>query len=118
MQHPDPVEFYKKEIDRLNRILHEKNILLDLLGYVWCSGGCDTGVHRYHPTLELTEEQVQMIERNTQRLRQWFDNNRCHKAQETNTQTKHCTTCNVDKCTQHPQYQPPDLAGKKEEMKK
>jgi len=64
---------YKKQIKELNDILHHKNLLLDSLGYVWCSGGCDKGIFRYSENT-LTEEQLLLVERNTKRLRQWYNN--------------------------------------------
>ena len=53
----------------------ERNRALDALHYVWCSGGCEGGVHRYGGTPDdVTEEVVAEAERNTQRLRQWYVN--------------------------------------------
>lgn len=61
------------EVQHLNEVLRRKNIALDALHYVWCDGGCETGTHRYVPG-EITEEIVLAAERNTARLRRWFDN--------------------------------------------
>ena len=55
--------------------LHEKNLKLDALHYVWCSGGCNGGVHRWSENT-ITEEIVLEAERNTKRLREWYE---CHK---------------------------------------
>jgi hypothetical protein len=46
---------------------HKRNIELDALHYVWCNGGCPTGVHRYTPQ-PLTEEIVYAAINNTNRL--------------------------------------------------
>ena len=73
-----------KELRRQIRIkddsLHAKNLELDALHYVWCSGGCARGVHRWTKE-QLTEEIVQKAELNAKRLRQWIEN---HKYRERN----------------------------------
>ena len=61
------------EITRLNDALHRKNVQLDALHFVWCDGGCASGVHRYDHG-ELTEEIVVEAERNARRLRAWWSN--------------------------------------------
>lgn len=35
------------EVTELQEVLHAKNLQLDALHYVWCSGGCDGGMHRW-----------------------------------------------------------------------
>ena len=74
-------EEYKQEIEKLGKIildlnekLHQKNIELDSLYWVWCSGGCGGGVHRYKHSETLTEEIVKRAEWNTKRLRTWWTN--------------------------------------------
>jgi len=67
-------------------VLHEKNELLDALGYVWCDGGCETGMFRFTEPpeasfMKLTERQVSAVERNTIRLRNWFESRRCRESQ-------------------------------------
>jgi len=62
----------KREVSYKDDCLHLKNIELDALHKVWCSGGCKGGVHRYHEE-ELTEQMVKLAEKNTERLRQWFE---------------------------------------------
>lgn len=58
-----------------------RNRELDALHYVWCSGGCGGGTHRYEGKPEdVTEEVVQLAERNTGRLRAWFENRKAKKA--------------------------------------
>lgn len=52
-----------------------RNRDLDALHLVWCNGGCGGGVHRYCGKPEdVTEEVVAAAERNTTRLRTWFEN--------------------------------------------
>ena len=63
----------QREIAIKDRALHQKNVALDAMGWVWCDGGCEGGTARYTPT-EITEEMVLQAERNTQRLRRWFNN--------------------------------------------
>lgn len=51
---------------------HERNVELDALHYVWCDGGCKSGTHRFTEQT-ITEEVVLAAERNTKRLRRWYD---------------------------------------------
>lgn len=62
-----------RELEHLNRVLHEKNVALDALHYVWCDGGCDGGAHRFSPG-QLTEEIVATAEREVRRMRAWLEN--------------------------------------------
>lgn len=62
-----------QRVRHLNEVLRRKNIALDALHYVWCDGGCETGIHRFVPQVEITEEIVVAAERNTKRLRQWLE---------------------------------------------
>lgn len=59
----------------------ERNLELDALHYVWCDGGCDGGVHRWTED-KITEELVLAAERNTWRLRRWYENNRRRRVAE------------------------------------
>lgn len=52
---------------------HRRNVELDALHHVWCSGGCDEGVHRWAEG-EITQEIVDAAVRNTERLVKWFEN--------------------------------------------
>lgn len=53
--------------------LERKNRELDALHIVWCDGGCPGGVHRYQDAdVLVTEELVKLAERNTERLRHWY----------------------------------------------
>ena len=72
-------ERLRAEIVSLKRTLtfqrdrnHERNVSLDALRFVWCDGGCRSGVHRFTHG-ELTEEIVIEAERNTRRLRRWWE---------------------------------------------
>lgn len=56
-----------------DRVLHEKNVALDGMAWVWCTGGCKSGTGRF-TDLDVTEEMVVMVERNAKRLRQRFTN--------------------------------------------
>ena len=62
----------KREVTNLNEVLHRKNLELDALHMVWCDGGCPSGVHRWSDA-PVTEEIVLAAERNTERLRRWFN---------------------------------------------
>lgn len=63
----------RAEVAKLNDKLHRKNVKLDALHFVWCDGGCASGVHRFDHG-ELTEEIVAEAERNALRLRRWLAN--------------------------------------------
>lgn len=73
----------ERELTNAQANNHIRNLELDALHYVWCDGGCESGVHRFikeHPP--LTAEIVAAAERNTRRLRSWFVNAEGRKAQE------------------------------------
>lgn len=61
-----------RTITHLIAVLARKNKDLDALHFVWCDGGCPNGVHRYSD-VRLTEELVARAERNTKRLRSWYN---------------------------------------------
>jgi len=63
----------KHEIAKKDRALHARNVALDGMAWVWCNGGCQGGVFRFADT-ELTDEMLALIERNTERLKQWAKN--------------------------------------------
>jgi hypothetical protein len=75
------VRYHKRLITHIQKILEEKNKMLDALHYVWCDGGCGGGVHRYKEMANtpLTEEIVKKAERNSYRLRLWYVNNEFRK---------------------------------------
>lgn len=69
------IERVKRQADQIrskDEALHQKNLLLDALHMVWCDGACYNGVHRYEDR-PVTEELVVLAERNTARLRRWFE---------------------------------------------
>jgi hypothetical protein len=61
-----------REITSLQEGNERRNRELDALHYVWCSGGCPGGVHRWTGE-KITKELVEAAERNTRRLRSWYD---------------------------------------------
>lgn len=65
------VENLRRELDDQRRNNHARNVALDALHFVWCSGGCESGVHRYDHA-ELTQEIVAAAIRNTTRLVGWW----------------------------------------------
>lgn len=69
----EQVRELKRQVRRQQEALERKNKELDALHYVWCSGGCDGGVHRYTRE-ELTREIVEEAIRNTTRLAAWYGN--------------------------------------------
>lgn len=51
-----------------------RNLDLDALHLVWCDGGCPSGVHRRQGAdVLVTKELVLAAERNTRRLRDWYE---------------------------------------------
>lgn len=69
------IEQMGRTISYLQDQLHEKNLELDALHYVWCSGGCAGGVHRYSDQGEkLTAEIVGRAVSNARRLALWYVN--------------------------------------------
>jgi hypothetical protein len=69
--------------------LHRKNLELDALGRVWCSGGCEDGMNRYS-RVEITEEQVAFLELNAKRARTYYNSRQCklHRGK-----TERCSGC-------------------------
>ena len=64
----------RSQVDHMRQVLERKNRLLDALHVVWCDGGCPGGVHRYQDAdVLVTEELVVAAERNTARLRDWYE---------------------------------------------
>jgi len=81
------------EIGDKDSVLHGKNLALDALGYVWCSGGCKDGVFRYQGECKLTSQQVSIVERNTIRLREWYEASKCKNARATGAKMDKCDDC-------------------------
>jgi hypothetical protein len=61
-----------RELTALNEVLHQKNLELDAMHFVWCDGSCPGGVHRFTEGAQITEELIQRAERNVARLRSWY----------------------------------------------
>jgi hypothetical protein len=57
------------EIAKLNKTLHEKNLDLDALGMVWCTGNCKGGQFRYTEPKEITPEFLKHAELVVSRLK-------------------------------------------------
>jgi hypothetical protein len=82
----DLIEKLEKENYELKRQLsnqrdnnHRRNVELDALHYVWCDGGCKSGVHRWSKNT-ITQEVVDAAVRNTNRLVAWYSIN-CKRKQ-------------------------------------
>jgi hypothetical protein len=61
-------------INDMRQALERKNRELDALHLVWCDGGCPRGVHRWQgEEILVTGELVAAAERNTKRLRTWYE---------------------------------------------
>lgn len=76
----DPVSKYREQVKHLSETLRLKNIALDALHVVWCSGGCDRGVHRFLGSPDhVTEEMVAYVERQAVRFREWFTRRQASK---------------------------------------
>lgn len=61
----------KQQITHMQGVLRDKNILLDRLHNLWCTGPCN-GFHRWTDT-PLTEAEVQWAERYARNLRFKFE---------------------------------------------
>lgn len=72
------IQSQKHQLKIANETLALKNKDLDALHYVWCSGGCKTGIHRYHEE-ELTAETVKLAKYHTNRLIEHFNNQEFRK---------------------------------------
>ena len=75
------IQNQKRELATIKDCLELKNKELDALHYVWCSGGCATGTHRYHKE-PLTKEIVRLAQYNTNRLITHFNNQEFRKIYE------------------------------------
>ena len=61
-----------RELTQLQESLRRKNLELDALHMVWCDGGCPSGIHRFD-TEPISQEMIELAERNTERLRRWWN---------------------------------------------
>ena len=80
---PDLVETLLKKLKRLRyeirtaqEMNEHRNQQLDALHFVWCDGGCESGVHRYgdRSADDITLEMVQEARRSVSRLERWYAN--------------------------------------------
>lgn len=71
----DQVRRLRATVTHMQDVLARKNLQLDALRTVWCDGGCPGGVHRYATgdDVLVTEALVELAERNTRRLRKWYE---------------------------------------------
>lgn len=64
----------KSELNKAIENNKQRNLELDILHYIWCSGGCETGIHRHSDISPLTLEQVQTAIRYVERLQEYYIN--------------------------------------------
>jgi hypothetical protein len=65
----------KKELTQIKESLERKNRQLDALHFVWCDGGCNSGVHRWIGKKEdITDELVTQAQGSIRRLSKWYEN--------------------------------------------
>lgn len=61
----------REQITDLIRVAHERNRQLDAMHWVWCDGGCSSGVHRWdHGRLEWVH--YYEAKRNVERMERWL----------------------------------------------
>lgn len=51
----------RQQVQELKEVLERKSTELDALGYVWCSGPCAGGQHRYTEPQEITPDMISRI---------------------------------------------------------
>jgi hypothetical protein len=66
------ISILKREVKIKDRALREKNIALDAMHYIWCTG-CDAGAHRWSENT-ITIEVVEKAKEMTTRLETWWVN--------------------------------------------
>lgn len=67
----------KRQLSDSQQALRRKNLELDALGRVWCSGGCRTGMYEHSPD-DVTAEQVRFLVNNALRAQQHYDSRHCN----------------------------------------
>jgi hypothetical protein len=67
------IERMRMELLRLEGVLHAQNIKLDAMHWVWCTGACASGSHKWVHG-ELTEELVVTAENAVRRMRESYAN--------------------------------------------
>lgn len=68
------IQRLKREIREMQLAAEKRNRELDAMHWVWCDGGCYTGVHRFDEEgpAAITQEIVDAAVRNTERLKRWW----------------------------------------------
>ena len=76
------IRLLRKELTNARDNNHRRNLELDALHYVWCDGGCPSGVHRYdgEGAKALSEDLVKAGEDSIGRLRTWWENHKSRQA--------------------------------------
>lgn len=73
----------KRQYHIIQECLKEKNLELDAVHRIWCTG-CENGAHR-HSENTITEELVQTAELYVKRLRVWWEGHQYRKEHENDT---------------------------------
>lgn len=70
------IKTLRREIRIMQEAAEKRNLALDAMHFVWCDGGCETGVHRFdgEGPEAVTQEVVDAAVRNTERLKTWWRN--------------------------------------------
>ena len=77
-----------RELTYIKEVLQRKNRELDAMYWVWCDGGCPGGVNRWHKEKIVTEGVVEIAERNTMRLRRWWETVKARKCLAPQSETE------------------------------
>jgi hypothetical protein len=64
----------RRQLENQRANNEQRNRQLDALGIVWCSGGCEGGMLRYHPDREVTAQMVADLIVNARRAVAWYVN--------------------------------------------
>lgn len=64
------IQVQRTELARLHAHNRVRNLELDGLHYVWCSGSCERGIHRFGEHPPLTKEMVELAIQNVERMAQ------------------------------------------------
>lgn len=62
------IDHLKHDIYWKDEALHKKNLNLDAMNFVWCTGNCEKGVHRYCHGETPSEEALLYVLENVYRL--------------------------------------------------
>lgn len=62
------------EVTKAQESLADRNMKLDALHHIWCKPGCLNGIHRKHPHLELTEQQVKYLNYHVEQINSVYYN--------------------------------------------